>query len=138
MIGARIISEAKPLLVAASEKSGARWCTYGAGDIAVSKLNAVVCNRINVRSWEVATLIPNITVAKIISEKNNDIRCRSRCFTNKAAQEKSYGENAVLVHGVFERKKRGGVLREEECSGSRVQKKKFFKDRLVSGLKDII
>ncbi len=137
MIGARIISEAKPLLVAASEKSGARWCTYGAGDIAISKVNAVVCNRINVRSWEVATLIPNITVAKIISEKNNDIRCRSRCFTNKAAEEKSYGENAVLVHGVFERKKRGGVLREkEECSGFRV-KKRFFEDRLVSGLKDI-
>jgi len=41
------------------------------------------------------------------------------------------------VHGVFERKKRGGVLREEECSGSRV-KKRFFEDRLVSGLKDII
>jgi|TARA_Y100000385_G_C13003465_1_gene598314 hypothetical protein len=41
------------------------------------------------------------------------------------------------VHGVFERKKRGGVLREkEECSGFRV-KKRFFEDRLVSGLKDI-
>ena len=77
MIGARVISEAKPLLVAASKKSGARWCAYGAGDIAISKLDAVVRNRINVRSWEVATLIPNVAIAKIISKKNNNFwRCR--------------------------------------------------------------
>ena len=73
MIGTGVIGEAKPLLIATSEKSGARWCAYRAGNIAISKLNTVVRNRINVRSWEVATLIPNITVAKIISKKNNDI-----------------------------------------------------------------
>ena len=81
-----VIGEAKPLLIATSEKSGTRWCAYRAGNIAISKLNTVVRNRINVRSWKVATLIPNITVAKIISKKNNDIwRCRTST-TYKTAQ----------------------------------------------------
>lgn len=70
-------------------------------------------------------MIPDVTIAKIISKKNNDIRCRSMCFANKAAQEKNNGENTVLMHGVFERKKREEVLRYSSP-------KRFFKARSVA------
>jgi hypothetical protein len=51
--------------------------------------------------WDVATLVPHIAIAKVISKKNNDIWRRRTSTTYKTAQYKSKRETAVLVHGVL-------------------------------------